>query len=52
MTDKIGPKERQVRDLREQRAAAKKIKRPSTTTLKAKIINIKKFKSNKGRRSR
>jgi hypothetical protein len=54
MTDKIGPKERQVRDLREQRAAAKRRKGPSPSELRAKVAIIKqsdpvKRKGRKGR---
>ena len=41
MTDKIGPKERQVRELREQRAESKKRKGPSPSELRTKVANIK-----------
>ncbi len=41
MADKIGPKERQVRELREQRAEPKKRKGPSPSELRTKVANIK-----------
>lgn len=53
MTDKIGPKERQVSELREQRAAAKKRKGPSPSELRVKVANIKQsHKITKRERSR
>jgi hypothetical protein len=41
MRDKVGPKEQQVRDLREQREAAKKRKPASPSELRREIAKIK-----------
>jgi hypothetical protein len=50
--DQIGPKERQLREMREQRAANKGPKKPSTSDLRKMIGKTKPMGKKTGRRGR
>lgn len=52
MNDKIGPKERQVRELREQRDTSKKRRAPSPAELRDRIAEVKPAKKPNTRKRR